>query len=165
MTRNPLRVSVLAMLCCLLAGAKAVAGPLPAGPDRTFVTDGDVTAIQRLGNTVYIGGNFGRVGPATGPGVPLSTASASRDTAFPPISGVPSVNAMEVKAAVPDGSGGWFVGGNFTHVGGAPHANLAHILESHYTETGIAVVASVPASLAEGAVGATYAQEFGVILP
>jgi uncharacterized protein YkwD len=42
--------------------------------------------------------------------------------------------------------------------------HLANILESQYTETGIGVTAAVPASLGEGAPGATYAQEFGVIV-
>jgi len=43
-----------------------------------------------------------------------------------------------------------------------PH--LANILEGAYRETGIAVVPAVPSSLGGGAPGATYAQEFGVIL-
>jgi uncharacterized protein YkwD len=43
--------------------------------------------------------------------------------------------------------------------------HLANILEAQYTETGIGVVPAVPASLAEGSPGATYAQEFGVIIP
>jgi len=43
-----------------------------------------------------------------------------------------------------------------------PH--LANILESRYTETGIGVTPAVPSSRGEGAPGATYAQEFGVII-
>jgi uncharacterized protein YkwD len=43
-----------------------------------------------------------------------------------------------------------------------PH--LANILEARYTETGIGVTPAVPSSRGEGAPGATYAQEFGVIL-
>jgi uncharacterized protein YkwD len=46
----------------------------------------------------------------------------------------------------------------------ASPGHLANILESQYSETGIGVVPAVPASLAEGAPGATYAQEFGVII-
>lgn len=42
--------------------------------------------------------------------------------------------------------------------------HLANILEREYRETGIGVIAAVPAYLAEGAPGATYAQEFGVIV-
>jgi uncharacterized protein YkwD len=47
----------------------------------------------------------------------------------------------------------------------ASPGHLANILEAKYTETGIGIAPAVPASLAGGAPGATYAQEFGVIVP
>jgi uncharacterized protein YkwD len=43
--------------------------------------------------------------------------------------------------------------------------HLANILESQYRETGIGITPAVPASVGAGAPGATYAQEFGVIIP
>ena len=43
--------------------------------------------------------------------------------------------------------------------------HLANILYAPYRDTGLAVVAAVPASLAEGQPGGLYAQEFGVIEP
>jgi uncharacterized protein YkwD len=46
----------------------------------------------------------------------------------------------------------------------ASPGHLANILESQYSETGIGVTPQVPAGLASGASGATYAQEFGVIV-
>ncbi|HEX9482457.1 MAG TPA: CAP domain-containing protein [Solirubrobacteraceae bacterium] len=46
----------------------------------------------------------------------------------------------------------------------ASPGHLANILESRYTETGIGVTPAVPESLGEGNPGATYAQEFGVIV-
>jgi len=46
----------------------------------------------------------------------------------------------------------------------ASPGHLANILESRYTETGVGIVPAVPPSLGEGNPGATYAQEFGVIL-
>ncbi len=46
----------------------------------------------------------------------------------------------------------------------ASPGHLANILEAQYRETGIGITPSVPASLAPGAPGATYAQEFGVII-
>jgi uncharacterized protein YkwD len=42
--------------------------------------------------------------------------------------------------------------------------HLANILEAEYRDTGVAVVAQVPSMLSGGAPGATYAQEFGVIV-
>jgi len=47
----------------------------------------------------------------------------------------------------------------------ASPGHLANILEAQYRETGIAITPAVPESLAPGAPGATYAQEFGVIIP
>jgi uncharacterized protein YkwD len=42
--------------------------------------------------------------------------------------------------------------------------HLANILETRYRDTGIGVAPNVPAALAGGEPGATYAQEFGVII-
>jgi uncharacterized protein YkwD len=42
--------------------------------------------------------------------------------------------------------------------------HLANILEAEYSETGIGIAPAVPSSLAPGAAGATYAQEFGAIV-
>jgi uncharacterized protein YkwD len=42
--------------------------------------------------------------------------------------------------------------------------HLENMLESRYTETGVGVTPAVPASLGEGQPGASYAQEFGVVL-
>jgi uncharacterized protein YkwD len=46
----------------------------------------------------------------------------------------------------------------------ASPGHLANILESQYKETGIGIVPSVPVSLGGGSPGASYAQEFGVII-
>jgi uncharacterized protein YkwD len=46
----------------------------------------------------------------------------------------------------------------------ASPGHLANILESEYTDTGVGVAPEAPAALADGAPGATYTQEFGVII-
>jgi len=46
----------------------------------------------------------------------------------------------------------------------ASPGHLANILEGQYTETGIGIAPAVPSSLGGGSPGATYAQEFGVII-
>jgi uncharacterized protein YkwD len=46
----------------------------------------------------------------------------------------------------------------------ASPGHLANILEARYTETGIGITPAVPQSLGEGNPGATYAQEFGVLI-
>ena len=86
-----------------------------------WVTDGGINAIARDGNTIYIGGYFSAVGPATGGGVPLGVADGAPGPPFPKVLG-------KVLAAAPDGTGGWYIGGEFTAVGGLERSNLAHIL-------------------------------------
>ncbi len=82
---------------------------------------GNVAAVARVGNTLYVGGSFNTVGPNSGGGVLLDRQTGE------PVAGNPRV-AGAVKAVVPDGSGGWFIGGVFAGVGGVPHRNLAHVL-------------------------------------
>ncbi len=93
-----------------------------------YSTDGYVNAIAKSGNTLYIGGRFTRVTPASGCGVPLDATSGQ------PLSAPLVVKEAwgGVFAVAADGSGGWYIGGEFTHVGGVPRANLAHI-RSDYT--------------------------------
>jgi len=107
---------ILAILgCCSLP---AVAQTI----DTTlWATDGAVGAVVQSGDTIYIGGSFSRVGPATGGGVLLSGATAA---VIQPLRRV----AGQVHVAVPDGSGGWFLGGRFAAVGGLARHNLAHVL-------------------------------------
>jgi uncharacterized protein YkwD len=79
---------------------------------------------------------------------------------------------------IPNASDGYVIGENLawgTYQLSTPQAivaawiaspgHLANILETQYRETGIAITPAVPPSLAPGAPGATYAQEFGIIIP
>jgi len=84
-------------------------------------TDGSVNAVARLGNTLYIGGYFNVVGTPTGGGVPLDASTGAFARRFPRVCG-------SVDVAIPDGAGGWFIGGYFSFVEGEPRANLAHVL-------------------------------------
>lgn len=60
-------------------------------------------------------------GPVSGGGVPVAPSTGNPIAPFPRVAGV-------VRAVVPDGGGGWFIGGSFVSVGGQPRENLAHIL-------------------------------------
>lgn len=95
-------------------------------------TDGNVVATARLGNTLYIAGAFNAVGPVTGGGVPVHAETGD------PIAGYPRVAGL-VRTAIPDGEGGWYIGGTFSAAGGVPCANLAHILKdgqiAHWSPT------------------------------
>ncbi len=93
-------------------------------------------------------------------------------------SGETPVDRIRETGYIPNPSVGYVIGENLawgTYTLATPAAivsawiaspgHLANILESQYSETGIGVMPAVPGSLGNGAPGATYAQEFGVIVP
>jgi trimeric autotransporter adhesin len=88
--------------------------------DSLWVPNGFVSDVEVDGNTIYIGGSFTDVGPSTGGGVLVDDVTGLYDPGYPQVSGF-------VTAAVPDGSGGWYIGGGFDRVGGFDRENLAHI--------------------------------------
>ena len=124
------------LLLAVPLGAASAAGAasLSDTPDTTYVTDGPVNAIVRAGDTIYIGGQFSRVGPRTGPGVEVAL-DGTENSGLPEISGAGPTLAggatTGLRAVVSDASGGWYVGGLFTHVGGVARTNLAHIRSDH----------------------------------
>jgi uncharacterized protein YkwD len=92
-------------------------------------------------------------------------------------SGVTPVGRDEASGYIPGPTVGYVIGENLawgTLSLATPQAivaawvaspgHLANILEGEYRDTGIGVTPEVPAFLAAGAPGATYAQEFGVII-
>jgi hypothetical protein len=107
---------VLVILCFWCGPAR----PQVVDPNL-WVTPGSVSAVVRSGNTLYIAGALGEIGPASGGGVPVSVAGGTPITPFPKVTGY-------VSSIVPDGEGGWYIAGDFTAVGGAPRNSLAHIL-------------------------------------
>ena len=86
-----------------------------------WVTDGPVHSTIRVGNTIYLAGQFTRVGPAIGPSFPVDLGAGAVSGAYPKLVG-------EVFAEVGDGLGGRFVGGSFVSAGGIARANLVHVL-------------------------------------
>jgi outer membrane protein assembly factor BamB len=124
----------LALLAAVTAGTLALAGsgsalcggalhPALAGttPLRTWIPNGEVSAIARVGKTIYLGGSFTRISVPTGSGVVVRRSKGEREPGWPEVTGGP------VRAVAPDGSGGWYIGGGFDHVGGVPLNGLAHI--------------------------------------
>ncbi len=82
---------------------------------------GSISAVARAGDRLYVGGYFFSVGPASGGGVPVDPATGRPVGPCPKIAGI-------VNAAISDGHGGWYVGGDFVGVYGQPRRNLAHLL-------------------------------------
>src|SRR5688572_4713210 len=116
-----------ALLTAGLAGAAAAPAALPPAPPPQpaplpgFVTDAPVNALARSAGRVFLGGDFTRIGPATGGGVVLDPAGGQRAAQFPDVRGIGFV-------VVPDGAGGYYLGGRFSAVGGVARRNLAHVL-------------------------------------
>ena len=79
-----------------------------------------VTAVAKLGNHLYVGGGFWEVFRTSGSGVAFDTRSGTPLAESPMVAGV-------INAVLPDGSGGWYVGGGFLGVGGQPRRYLAHL--------------------------------------
>lgn len=101
----------------------------PAGPTAPSAqvamrdlpgTDGNVTAIARAGNTLYIAGSFRSMGENSGGLVQVDGRTGEQIRTFPKVAGA-------VTAIVPDGSGGWYIGGEFSGVGGKPRLCLAQL--------------------------------------
>jgi hypothetical protein len=103
----------------------AAAGETPRA--STWVTDGEVAAVASTSTAIYIGGNFHYVGPPTGAFVQLDGTTGA--TAASSLRVVPSIdgNPRGVATAIPDGSGGWYLGGGFVAISSVPQPRLAHI--------------------------------------
>jgi hypothetical protein len=110
----------IAIACYGLVISQSHAQPAPFPDSKFWITDGPVNAILATNGRVYIAGDFSYVGPRTGPAAVFNQASGALLAVPPPINGV-------VKAVVPDGSGGWFIGGTFTKIGGSALTNVAHL--------------------------------------
>src|SRR5688572_32277528 len=98
------------VLTALFATSIPPAAAQVVEPDL-WIPNGPVNAVVRHQNTIYIGGNFTAVGPATG-------AHAAFDPATGAISADRSRVLGTVHAIVPDGAGGVYLGGLFIHVDG-----------------------------------------------
>lgn len=92
----------------------------PSPVSSWWGTNGRVTDIKALGSRVYLAGAFDYIGPQTGYGVPVETAGGQVAASSPTIDGV-------VRAAVPDGQGGYYVAGDFTRIGGTYRRGAAQI--------------------------------------
>ena len=83
--------------------------------------DGNVFSMKRHKNILYVGGSFDKVGYQTGGAAMLPTGQLPPNMEFPVLNG-------EVYAIIPDGNGGWFVGGDFDRADLEDAFNFAHIL-------------------------------------
>lgn len=85
-------------------------------------TNGRVADMKVIGGRVYLAGGFDYLGPTTGYGVRVDPSTGAKAPG-PLVDGI-------VRAAVPDGQGGWYLGGSFRKVGGKGRVSLAQVSAS-----------------------------------
>ncbi len=125
---------LLGTLAALVLGAGTAQADIPAG---SFTFDNAVTAIARGDDgSTYLGGYFTKQYTPTGGGAVFDATSDGTIDAdsFPHIPGM-------VSAVVPDGAGGWYVGGSFQmegdYVTGEPGIrDLAHVRSDGTLDSG-----------------------------
>jgi hypothetical protein len=120
--------TALLLVSALVAGSTAAwAQPTTTTPRAGWRVGGTTNAMARLGNVLYIGGQFRGIAPeanASGSTLVVDAVSGLPIPGFPGFGGL--TGAIE-----PDGAGGWYLGGNFLDaVDGAVQARfrLAHVL-------------------------------------
>jgi hypothetical protein len=115
--------AVLMLAVAAVAGAQTV-------NTQMWITSGSVRASARIGDTLYVGGNFLRVGPSTGCWVPVDSSAGVAAASYPKVRG-------SVRCVISDGSGGWYLGGIFDRVGSTAVRNLAHVLANGIVGTAL----------------------------
>ncbi len=105
--------------CAIVLTSLTPAAPVGAATPVGAVVDGTVAAIARSGSTIYLGGRFTSIGPNTG-GLVSTDDAGVRQPSFPAVAG-------RIYTVVRDPRGGWFVGGDFSSIGGQAKANLARL--------------------------------------
>ncbi len=108
----------------LLAAAPTVSAQTDVFPNL-WITDARVEGMAILGDTVFVGGRFDYVGPPTGQLAVLDRTTGEADLSQPRFS---ALGTSGILVTLPDGAGGYYVGGAFSAVAGQSRRNLAHVL-------------------------------------
>lgn len=90
------------------------------------MTDGPAAGIAVLGDTLFVAGSFGYVGPPTGQVAALDKATGEADLSWPRFESV-DLNTIGIASIIADGTGGFFVGGRFEWASGESRLNLARV--------------------------------------
>jgi hypothetical protein len=137
MLRRTYAVAVAVIVAAMLVGGLATpaSAAISSDPDPTWMTNGQIRAMVRFGNYIYIGGKFTQVRASTspGPGEKFAARNLARinvttglgDPSWTP-DVVGSTAAPAVHALTVAGGDVW-VGGDFQSVNGQPRHNLAAV--------------------------------------
>ncbi len=119
-TTMSVKKRLLSALCALIIPFCAT-GQQSVGYVDNFAKPNDaINSMQIVGDTLYMGGKFTSIGYGKPYGALIDSSSGLPDLNYPSPNG-------QVNCVVPDGVGGWFIGGEFTMVGNLTRKHLAHI--------------------------------------
>ncbi|MES2389248.1 MAG: T9SS type A sorting domain-containing protein [Bacteroidota bacterium] len=103
-----------------------------------FDTDGPVKTIVRDGNTIFIGGDFKSAGRTTGHCTLLNLQNGKQLLQnYPYVKG-------DVLTSLPDGQGGWYIGGSFTQIGNSSKSYFARLKPDLSLDSSFAPQVRVP---------------------
>jgi hypothetical protein len=118
-------------------------------------TNDRVVDIKVVRGRVYLAGGFDYIGPTTGYGVKVDPTTGAKAPG-PLVDGI-------VRAAVPDGKGGWYLGGNFRKVDGKGRVSLAQVNASGVVTTWAPKTDGVVNALAVTSRGVVVGGAFGSV--
>ncbi|RMG55905.1 MAG: T9SS C-terminal target domain-containing protein [Bacteroidetes bacterium] len=107
------------LVASLLAGPPLLLAQPPQSP--RIVPNGPVYSLLHQGDTTYYGGQFTQAGYYSAYLGQVRLDDAIPQQAFPMANG-------PIEVVLPDGNGGWYVGGGFTQIADQSRSYLAHIL-------------------------------------
>ncbi len=111
--------------------------PPPPQYVSQFCTDSTVHDMIALeSNNVLLAGNFTRIGPCAGAGVPVDKNTGGQNYLFNPTNMM--INGS-INVSIADGSGGWFIGGTFDRIGSQSIQYLARIKADGALDTSFTV--------------------------
>ena len=105
----------LGMAALLLASGAQIAAEPSATARFDWLFNRFLSSTTRIGNTLYVAGEFIHVAPTSGTLSPFFQLSSTTGAA---LTGLPTVNNF-VTAIAGDGAGGYYVSGGFTNIGSA----------------------------------------------
>lgn len=124
--RDRLLASVLGAGVALLLAASPSGAQPPSSDSRVnVVINGAVNVAARVGNTLYLGGSFSRIAPSTNAVGSLVAVNPTTGQVIP--GRFPVIVGGDVLAMIPDGSGGYYLGGGFDRIGGVRQPNLRRL--------------------------------------
>lgn len=113
------RPTLLALLLAITTSVLSSPTAAQTVRDSSWITDGTVLSIVGTGTRTFVGGYFSRVGPYTGGLATMNTATCIPESR--------THTAGLIRIAIPDGTGGWYVAGDFSSYDGQPRSGLARL--------------------------------------